>query len=213
MVNNRKYNFEKYEFENIKFRDIFEKILKDQKYLHNALFFLSEIKFKKKRLILREEKLFNCFQKSIKSIDSNFLLSLQNLVNDIPADEPWERSYVINDMDGILQFIDKRKSILNYKFKHFLTKNSGLETFADIKNICNVLCLCLSDLNFWVLRNFSTNYERNYEEWWDIDYKNPEMDELEYLSRFPKEFDYGFSLIKEALEGECIKWYETFNTN
>ena len=46
-MNKRKYEFEKYEFDNKKFRGIFEKILQNQYYIHNAICFLSEIDLNK----------------------------------------------------------------------------------------------------------------------------------------------------------------------
>ena len=55
MINKRKYEFEKYEFDNKKFRGIFENILQNQYYIHNAICFLSEIDLNKKLIISREE--------------------------------------------------------------------------------------------------------------------------------------------------------------
>ncbi len=214
MMNKRKYEFEKYEFDNKKFRGIFEKILQNQYYIHNAICFLSEIDLNKKLIISREKKLFNCFKQSINNLDSEFLMSLKSLVKEVAKDEPWEKSYVNKGMGGILKFTDKRNKILDYIYRDFLIKKSGLETFAEFENICEHLRFSLSDLNCWILRNFSSNYERSYDEWWDIDYKNPEMDHLEYLGRVPigrvREASDNFILYKPVLDGECIEWYQYF---
>ena len=213
MINKRKYEFEKYEFDNKKFRGIFENILQNQYYIHNAICFLSEIDLNKKLIISREEKLFNCFKQSINNLDSDFLMSLKSLAKEVPKEEPWKRSTINNAMDAILLFTDKRNKIIDYIYRDFLINKSGLETFAEFENICEHLRDSLSGLNWWILENFSSNYERNYEEWWNIDYKNPEMDHLEYLGRIPIGGVRDASnnvLYKPALEGECIKWYEYF---